>query len=117
MTSISFPTCITIGSSAFYSCSKLTSINFPSCITIGNNAFVKCYRLLSAYFLNSTIPSLPYSNIFSSTPIGRYTTHTDGIYGSIFVRASMLEEFKSATNWTYFSNRMVGLTDEEIADL
>ena len=29
----------------------------------------------------------------------------------------MLKAFKSATNWAYYSKRMVGLTDEEITNL
>lgn len=117
LTSISFPTCTAIRAYAFSSCTNLTSINFPICSIIGNYAFHKCYKLLSAYFLGSSIPSLTYSSTFSSTPIAKFTSYTSGEYGSIFVRASMLEEFKSATNWTYFSDRMVGLTDEEIANL
>ena len=117
LTSINFPFCITIGSSAFRGCSHLTSINFPSCTWIGSNAFAGCHRLLSAYFLNSSIPSLQQSIAFGSTPIAGYTSYTSGIYGSIFVRASMLKAFKSATNWAYYSKRMVGLTDEEITNL
>lgn len=118
LTSISFPVCTFIGLQAFYMCSSnLTSISFPACTTISGAAFSQCYRLLSAYFLGSSIPSLMYSNAFISTPIANFTPYTSGEYGSIFVRASMLEEFKSATNWVYYSDRMVGLTDEEIANL
>jgi len=117
LTLISFPACTTIGSNAFGYCTRLTLISFPSCTVIWSSAFRNCYRLLSAYFLNSSIPSLRYSNAFSSTPIAGYISYTDGIYGSIFVRASMLEAFKSATNWVYYSSRFVGLTDEEIAAL
>ena len=117
LASISFPICTTIGNSAFTYCSNLTSISFPACTTISGAAFSQCYRLLSAYFLGSSIPSLVYSNAFISTPIANFTPYTNGEYGSIFVRASMLEEFKSATNWVYYSDRMVGLTDEEIANL
>ena len=117
LTSVNFPACTIIGSSAFDSCSNLTSINFPVCTSIKSYAFRSCFKLLSAYFLNSSIPSLQYSNVFSSTPISGYTSYTNGIYGSIFVRASMLGAFKSATNWAYYANRFVGLTDEEIASL
>lgn len=117
LTSINFPVCSIIGSYAFESCHNLASINFPVCSEISIYAFQRCRKLLSAYFLGSSIPSLAYSNAFYSTPIANFTSYTSGEYGSIFVRASMLEEFKSATNWTYFSDRMVGLTDEEIANL
>ena len=140
LTTVSFPACTTIGSNAFSNCTKLTTVSFPACTTIGSNAFAYCYslttvsfpacttisgsfnfrgclRLLSAYFLGSSVPKLTYSNAFSSTPIGGYTAFTQGISGSIFVRVSLLTQFRSAANWKYYSSRMVGLTDEEIATL
>ena len=117
LTSISFPVCTTLGTNAFRECSNLTLISFPACTSIGVYAFRECHKLLSAYFLGSNIPLLASSNTFSYTPIANFTSYTSGEYGSIFVRASMLKAFKSATNWAYFSNRMVGLTDEEIANL
>lgn len=140
LATISFPVCTSIGSSAFASCSKLTIANFPSCKSIygyafyacsslatvsfpkcttitGYSIFRTCTRLLSAYFLGSNVPTLGNSSIFAVTPIAGYTDATGGVLGSIFVRASMLSAFKSATNWVYFSSRMVGLTDAEIAAL
>lgn len=117
LTSINFPACTLISARAFRSCTYLNTISFPVCTTINSAAFSSCYRLLSAYFLGSSIPSLAYSDTFYSTPIANFTSYTSGEYGSIFVRASMLEAFKSATNWTYYSDRIVGLTDEEIVNL
>jgi hypothetical protein len=46
----------------------------------------------------TSVPTLRYSNAFSSTPIAGYTTSTGGIYGSIYVPASLYESFKTATN-------------------
>lgn len=117
LTTVSFPSCTSIGISAFASCSSLTTVNFPECTTISGSAFRLCRRLLSAYFLGSSVPSLAASHAFSSTPIAGYTASTSGVYGSIYVRASMLSAFRSKTNWTYFSSRMVGLTDAQIAAL
>jgi hypothetical protein len=48
------------------------------------------------------------SNAFASTPIGGYSTST-GTYGSIYVPASLLTSYQTATNWTYFSSRFVGV--------
>jgi len=87
------------------------------CATISSYAFRRCYRLLSAYFLGTSVPELQHSNAFLSTPIAGYTSSTGGVLGSIFVRASLLTSFQSATNWAYFSERFVSLTDEEIAAL
>ena len=106
---VSFPACTSIGSGAFYACSNLTAVSFPSCTSIRNYAFCRCVKLLSLYFTGSGVISLAHSNAFSSTPIAGYTTSTGGVYGSIYVPSSLLASYKTATNWTYFSNRFVGI--------
>lgn len=117
LSTVNFPACTSIGAYAFYSCYSLTTVSFPACTSIGSYAFAKCFRLISAYFLGSSVPNLTYSNAYSTTPIAGYSVSTGGVLGSIFVRASLLTAFQSATNWSFFSERMVGLTDEEIAAL
>lgn len=139
LTSINFSLCSIISNSAFYNCTKLISIKFPDvtqiavnafnyctnlimaeftrCQTINMNIFASCYNLLSLYLLNSTIASLVNINAFYSTPIDGYTTATNGVYGSIYVPASLVDSYKSADNWSYFADRFVGLTDEEIEAL
>lgn len=114
---VNFPKCTAIRQSAFIYCQNLATTSFPKCTTIGSSAFRNCSKLISAYFLGTSVPTLSASNAFSSTPIAGYTTSTGGVYGSIFVKASLLTAFQSKTNWTYFSSRMVGLTDAEIAAL
>lgn len=138
LVTISFPECVTIGDYAFRSCTsltnvyfskctsvgayafnvntKLTTASFPTCIQFGTQAFCKDYHLLSLYLLGSVVPGFG-TNMFSSTPISNYTTSTGGVYGSIFVKASMLASFKTATGWSTYSARMVGLTDAEIEAL
>lgn len=96
LTSISFPTCTTIGNNAFYGCPNLTSISFPACVAIGTYAFGYCSNLTSIYFNNSSICSLSNSNAFYATQITSTT-------GSIYVPASLLTEYQSAPNWSYFS--------------
>lgn len=116
---INFPECGTIGSYAFYSCSKLVGVNLPKCVRISASAFAKCVSLnivslpkckymesrvfsscssLSAlYLLASSVCTLSNSNAFTGTPIASGT-------GSIYVLASLVDAYKSATNWTYYSN-------------
>lgn len=112
-----FPSCTTISTCAFQSCQSLTMVSFPMCARISSSAFRNCYNLLSFYVLTSSVPTLASTNVFSSTPIWNYTTSTGGEYGSIFVKASMLSAFQTATNWSVYSARMVGLTDAQIAAL
>ena len=113
LTSVSFPNCTIIGREAFYNCSSLTSVNFPVCTTIGNDAFAYCYNLLSLYLRASIVCTLSNSNAFVLTPIGGYTTSTGGVYGSIFVPASLVDAYKAATNWTYFTDRIAAIPEDE----
>jgi len=108
LVNLSFPSCTTIGKFAFAYCTRLTTVSFPSCTTIGSYAFQKCYKLISLYLTGSSYVALARSNAFSSNPIGGYSASA-GRYGSIYVPASMLSNYKTRTNWTYFSSRFVGV--------
>jgi len=109
LTTVSFPVCTGIGSSAFQYCSKLTSANFPVCTYIGSFAFRNCYNLLSLYLMGSSLCSLAGTNAFNSTPISNYTTSTGGVYGSIYVPASLYSSYITSTNWVAYSSRFVGV--------
>lgn len=114
--SVSFPACKTIGSSAFVACVTLQTVSFPVCTTISNSAFLNCVRLTSFYLMGSSVCALKHSGAFASTPIGGYSD-VAGQYGSIYVPASLLSNYQTASNWSYYSSRFVGLTDEEIEAL
>lgn len=126
-----FPNVTTIGNSAFYHCDLLTTVNFSAATSIGVNAFTycsalttaifpnvtyirgsafrNCYNLLSLYLLGSSIPTLTNTYVFISTPISNYTTSTGGIYGSIYVPASLYDSYITATNWATYSSRFVSV--------
>ena len=108
LTSVSFPACAKISNRAFFYCKSLTSASVPACISIFSSAFDRCHNLTSLYLTGSSLCTLSNSNAFTSTPIGGYST-TAGRYGSIYVPASLLTSYQTATNWTYFSSRFVGV--------
>ena len=108
LTTVSFPAAKTIGNSAFGYCYSLTTVSFPAATTIGSYAFDYCYNLKSLYLTGSSVCTLAGSRAFSSTPIGGYSKSA-GTYGSIYVPASLLASYKTATNWAYFSSRFVGI--------
>ena len=105
--SIDLPLCSFIGKSAFGLCYSLNTVRLGACTSIDNSAFFKCYNLLSLYLLGSSIPIL--SDTFGSTPIAGYTTSTGGVYGSIYVPASLYSSFLTANNWSSFSSRIVSV--------
>jgi len=109
LSSISLPVCVHVSNYAFASCYALSTIALPSCASIGAYVFSRCYSLVSLNLLGSSICVLSNSNAFYSTPIAGYTASTGGVYGSIYVPASLLASYQAATNWSYFSSRFVGV--------
>jgi hypothetical protein len=107
LTSVSFPACSYIGSYAFYDCFSLTSVSFPACTSIGDNAFRACRTLSQVYLMNSTICTLNHSEAFLTTPFTGYSLYFSGT-PSIFVPTSLVDAYKSAYNWKYFSSYIVG---------
>ena len=105
--SVSLPVCSSIGDRTFTFCRKLSYLNLPKCGFIGSYAFCSCYNLLSLYLGGSSLCTLLSTSAFKSTPIGGYTTSTSGVYGSIFVPASLYDSYISATNWVTYSDRFV----------
>lgn len=102
-------------SQAFRGCRSLASLRFDSVNRIGNFTFYDCRSLSALYIFDVNVPSLQNVNAFNSTPMS-VSTYI-GTFGSIYVRASLLESYKTAAIWSVYSARMVGLTDEEIAAL
>ena len=97
--SIDLPKCEYIGSSAFQRCSNLQSISLPKCSYVGNKAFLSCSNLQSITLGYESAVDLWDSSVFKDTKITSTT-------GSILVPASLVDAYKTAENWSYFSNRI-----------
>lgn len=97
LSTLSLPLCRTIYSSTFQSCSALTTVSLPEVNMIGSTAFGSCKNLKTFYLAGSTLCTISGSNVFTGAGI----TSTSG---SIYVNASLVDSYKSATNWAYFSN-------------
>lgn len=128
ISSINFPLCTEICSNAFQSCSNLQTISLPKCKTILDRAFISCIKLQTvslpklssigayvfqgcqslstAYFMNNSVVTAG-ADIFYKTPM-QYSSYL-GYFGSIYVPASLLASYKTATNWATYSSRMVGI--------
>lgn len=116
ITNAIFPECTYIYSMAFIACYSLTDVYLPKCSYIGQSTFYSCRNLVSLYMLSNSVASLYNSSTLKYSPIDGYTNYT-GMYGSIYVPASLYTKYKSSTNWVYFSNRFVSMTDSEIETL
>lgn len=137
---LSMPLLKRIDNGAFFSCLGLTSVNFPALSYCGSTAFMNCNHLEtfiagqsassttlysgvfrgcslleSVYLLGESKVSIQNSIVFSDTAIA--TSSYLGRFGSVYVPAVLLDDYKSYGAWSYYSSRLVGLTSVEIAAL
>lgn len=90
-----------IESSAFYGCLGLTSITIPNSVTsVGNSAFYNCTGLTEIDFsTHTTIPTLYSTTAFDNTSASLV----------IKVPSALLDEWKAATNWSTYADKIVGV--------
>ena len=112
LTSVSFPACTSIGGSAFRNCVKLTAVSFPVCTSIDNSAFYLCSSLTSVYLLSSSKCNLANANVFNNTPIA--ASSYLGYFGSIYVPESLVDTYKSETNWVTYADRITAAPSEMV---
>ena len=98
------PECKYIYNLTFQSCTSLNQANLPVCSYIGDGAFLNCNLFSSMTIGYSGICSLNNIDTFSSTQITSST-------GSIYVPASLVDSYKSATNWSYFSTQIFPISE------
>lgn len=109
----------------FYVCDQLSTLRLHniakiSCATY-NPTFENCYNLRSLYLPASSVCTLTASVAFSGTPIVGYWHSSlctePSVYGSIFVPMSLIDAYKTATNWAYHSSRIAGLVNFSATNL
>ena len=121
LSQVNLPMCVSIGSNAFNECKSLAQISLPVCSYIGNYGIAHCPSLsqvnlpmcssiapaVFAYCSSLSIITIGYSSVCS---LGGnnvfYSTKITSSTGSIYVPASLVDSYKSATNWSYFSTQI-----------
>ena len=117
---VDLPNCLYVGSKAFYYCASLTTVNLPVCTSLYNNAFRNCAGLTSI-----SLPKCSYvgqrafysctnlKTIYMGTArsVVATMTHSNALSGcsalqSIYVPASLVDAYKSASNWSYYSSKI-----------
>ena len=97
----------------FARCSTMSFASFPKTSKLsGSYMFASCYNLISIFLLGSSVCALgnTIASMFGSTPISTYSTSA-GRWGSVFVPASLLAQYKAATNWTTISSKIFAYED------
>ena len=97
LTQVSLPICESIRVRAFEYCRALSQVNLPMCSDIASAVFRYCSSLSRITIGYSSVCSLYSTNVFDDTQITSST-------GSIYVPASLVDAYKSAENWSVYSN-------------
>lgn len=124
---VGFPKVISVGNLVFRYCNALANIYLPSATSIGAQAFQNCINLVAARFdkpvtlnnlsfgqcskfatlvLTSTdgISTLANATALNGTPIASGT-------GYIYTPSALIDEFKSATNWSAYASQFRAIED------
>lgn len=102
LSSISIPDSVTsIDSSAFSYCPSLVNISIPGGVTsIKSKMFYKCYGISEYHFASTTPPTLASTNAFNGIVADCI------IYVPYSEDHSILEAYKTATNWSTYASYM-----------
>ena len=120
---VSLPVCTIVETYAFYDCSSLQTVSLPVCTIVGVQAFNMCHSLQTVSLpVCSSVSDLAFaicdslSVVYIGTSIDTVCVLTasdvfDGcdVLTSIYVPASLVESYKTATNWTFYSDKIVGI--------
>lgn len=123
---VNLPECINVGKSAFSYCEKLQNVNIPKCTIIKDStfqycnfkkidlnfvekieswAFYNCTALECVKILNTeTVCALANIHAFSRTLI-------EAGNGYIYVPDELIEQYRTATNWSAFANQIKPLSE------
>jgi uncharacterized repeat protein (TIGR02543 family) len=103
LTSVSLPNVTSVGNRAFYSCSSLTSIDLPKAESVGDGAWRDCSSLISVIIRNEETVC----TIGSGNGGGNFYYGT----GFFYVPSALIEQYKSAPNWSGVSTQIRALED------
>lgn len=127
LATVNLPNVTSMGTYAFYSCAGLTTVHLPMVTSIPSQCFYSCTKLkhadcgqagsISAQAFNAcsaltelilrktgSICTLSNVNGVNNSPIGKGT-------GYVYVPSALIENYKTATNWSTFANQFRAIED------
>ena len=102
---VDIPNIRSVGNYAFRKCSSLTKVNLYQTYTINVYAFYECTNLETVILCKTDKPcTLSATNCLQNTKIANGT-------GYIYVPKSLIDSYKSATNWSTYAAQFRAIED------
>ena len=100
LSSVSLPNVVRMSGYCFANCVSLQTISLPKCSYVSRYAFWNCTNLKTIYMgtARSVVATMTQSNALSDC----------SALQSIYVPASLVDAYKKASNWSYYSSLIVG---------
>ena len=123
---VNLPECINVGKYAFANCKKLQNVNIPKCTIIKNSTFQYCnFKKIDLNFVEK-IETWAFWNCTALECVKILNTETvcvladkDAFQGTlieagngyIYVPDELIEQYRTATNWSAFANQIKPLSE------
>lgn len=127
LVTVTLPNVTSMGTYAFYGCSSLTSVKMPKVTSVSTQCFYGCGKLsyvdlgvvgsfqaqvfngcssLATLILrkSNSICTLANTSALSNSGVGQGT-------GYVYVPAALVEQYKTATNWSTFASQIRAIED------
>ena len=124
---VNLPKCTNVNEYAFSSCEKLQNVNIPKCTRIENSTFQFCKSLKkidlnvveriadSAFWGCELLECIKILNTETvcvlTSKYALFDTKIKSGNGYIYVPDKLLEQYKTATNWSAFANQIKPLSE------
>lgn len=92
---------------AFYGCGNISYIDFGKIQKLSINSIGGCHKVTTVIFRNLDVVAL--DNVFNNN--NSITRDNYTYYCNFYVPKAMLEEYKSATNWSTYADRFRAIED------
>ena len=118
LTNVDFPEASDLKPEAFMACHDLISVRLPKVTSIGNSAFSYCYPLNKLFIAQAeqicTLGQAVFKNCYHILGTTNSKYNPNGLKdGYIYVPASLLSQYKVATNWSEYATQIIGHEDLE----
>ena len=103
LVTVNMPSLTSVVKNGFESCSSLTTLDFPKVTSIQASAFASCSKLTVLILRANRVVSLANVNALSTA------LKTGG--GYTYVPATLVDDYKAATNWSSYPDKIRAIED------